>query len=344
MRARPILLPILLLAVLGAGYTAWWFYAAGVVRDGIANWIAAERAQDSFIEYKELDVSGFPLSLTAKATDFSIRRADGLNWRGPEVTARARPWNPLKITVDLPGEQEAAIVGQGSAPPLSIVAKNGGTGLVSLRLSGAVEDATLHLTQLTAGLPGGLNAATLGRLELRAAFPATPPADHTGTAVTIQADLKNLGLPPDRKSPLGRTIDTAAFTARIKGPPPARFTQPAIAAWSQSGGTVEIDALNLAWGPLGMTGAGTLALDKELQPMGAVSAEVTGINPTMDSLAGAGIVRPGDAAMAKVALGLLSRRSTPDKQPIVEASVTAQDGWLYFGPVRLMRMPRLNWE
>jgi len=48
--------------------------------------------------------------------------------------------------------------------------------------------------------------------------------------------------------------------------------------------------------------------------------------------------------MAKVALGLLSRRSSPDKQPIVEASVTAQDGWLYFGPVRLMRMPRLNWE
>ena len=94
MRARPILLPLLLLAVLGAGYTAWWFYAAGVIRDGIANWIAAERAQASFIEYKELDVSGFPLSLTAKATDFSIRRADGLNWRGPELTAYARPWNP----------------------------------------------------------------------------------------------------------------------------------------------------------------------------------------------------------------------------------------------------------
>jgi hypothetical protein len=344
MRARPILLPLLLLAVLGAGYTAWWFYAAGVVRDGIANWIAAERAQASFIEYKGLEVSGFPLSLTAKATDFSIRRADGLSWRGPEVTAHARPWNPLKITVDLPGEQEAALVGHGSAPPLSIVAKDGGTGLVNLRLSGAVEDATLHLTQLTARLPGGLNAATLGRLELRAAFPETSPTDHTGTAVTIQADLKNLGLPPDRKSPLGRTIDTAAFTARIKGPPPARFTQPAISAWSQSGGTVEIDALNLAWGPLGMTGTGTLALDRELQPMGAMRAELTGINPTMDSLASAGIVRPGDAAMAKVALGLLSRRSTPDKQPIVETSVGVQDGWLSLYHFRLMRMPRLNWE
>jgi hypothetical protein len=344
MRARPIPLLLLLLAVLGAGYTAWWFYAADMIRDGIANWIAVERAQGSFIEYKELDVSGFPLSLTAKAADFSIRRADGLNWRGPELTARARPWNPLKITVDLPGEQEAAIVSQGTAPPLSIVAKDGGTGLVNLKLGGGIKDAALHLTHVTAGLPGGLNAATLGQFDLRAAFPETSPADHTGTAVTIQADLKDLGLPPDRKSPLGRTIDTAAFTARIKGLPPTRFTQPAIAAWSQSGGTVEIDALNLAWGPLKMAGTGTLAFDSALQPMGALSAEVTGLNPTMDSLASAGIVRPSDAAMAKVALGLLSRRSTPDKQPIVEASVTAQDGWLYFGPVRLMRMPRLNWD
>jgi hypothetical protein len=344
MRARPILLPLLLLAVVGAGYTAWWFYAAGVVRDSVANWIAAERAQASFIEFKGMEVTGYPLSLTARTSDFSIRRADGLSWRGPELVAHARPWNPLAITVDLPGEQEAAIVNQGSAPPLSIVAKDGGTGLVNLNLGGAVTDATLHLTHVTAGLPGGLNAATVGSIDLSAAFPESPPTDHGGTAVTVHANLKDLGLPPDQKSPLGRTIDTAAFTARAKGQLPARFTEPEIAAWSRNGGTINIDQLNLAWGPLRMTGTGTLALDSALQPIGAVSAEVIGINPTMDSLASAGIVRPGDAAMAKVALGLLSRRSTPDKQPIVEASVTAQDGWLYFGPVRLMRMPRLNWE
>ena len=88
-----------------------------------------------------------------------------------------------------------------------------------------------------------------------------------------------------------------------------------------------------------MTGTGTLAFDGALQPVGALSAEVLGINPTMDSLASAGIVRPGDATMAKVALGLLSRRSTPDKQPIVEASVTAQDGWLYSVPSALCACP-----
>jgi hypothetical protein len=344
MRARLILLPLILLAVLGVAYTALWFYAAGVVRDGIARWIADERAQASFIEYKTLEVGGFPLSLTATATDFSIRRADGLNWRGPELRAWAKPWNPLKIMVDLPGEQEAAILGSGGAPPVSILAKDGGTGRVDLKLNGAVEGAVLHLNRVTAGQPGGVVAASLDQLELRAAFPESAPADHTGTAVTIQADLKRISLPPDTKTPLGRMVDSMSFTTRIKGLIPDRFTQPAIAAWSESGGTVDVDALDLAWGPLVLKGAGTLALDRTLQPMGALSAEVQGLNPTMDSLAGAGVVRPGDAAMAKVALGLLSRRTTPDNQPIVEASLTAQDGWLYFGPVRLLRMPRIIWE
>src|SRR4051812_15840965 len=103
MRARPIPLLFLLLANLGASYTALWFYAAGVIRDGITEWIAEERAKASVIEYKALEVNGFPLSLRATATDFSIRRADGLSWRGPELIARAKPWNPLKVTIDLPG-------------------------------------------------------------------------------------------------------------------------------------------------------------------------------------------------------------------------------------------------
>ena len=78
------------------------------------------------------------------------------------------------IAVDLPGEQEAAIVSQGAAPPLSILAKDGGTGLVSLKLGGGINDAALHLTNVTAGLPGGINAATLSQIDLRAAFPANP--------------------------------------------------------------------------------------------------------------------------------------------------------------------------
>ena len=54
-------------------------------------------------------------------------------------------------------------------------------------------------------------------------------------------------------------------------------------------------------------------------------------------------LRPNDAAMAKVALGLLSRRKTADGQPIVDTPLTAQDGWVYIGPIRLAPVPRIPW-
>ncbi|UEM18744.1 DUF2125 domain-containing protein [Skermanella mucosa] len=343
MRAKPLIFSVILLGLVAAGYTAWWFYLAGRVRDGIADWVAQQRAEAALIEYRDLEISGFPLSLTASAADVSIRRADGLQWRGPAVIARARPWYPLAIGVELPGSHQAGLVQEGSEPALAIDAPAGAKGTVDLELSGAVRRMTVDLGRSTVTLPDG-QQASLGRAELAAAFPETPPADHAATALSIDARLTGVRPPPSVKTPLEGDIETAAVSARIKGALPDRLGRPAIAAWSESGGTIDVDSLTLDWGPLRIAGQGTLAFDGDLQPIGAISATVEGVNPTMDSLATAGMVRPGDAAMAKMALTLLSRRSTPDNQPIVEASLTAQDGWLYFGPIRLLRIPRVAWE
>ena len=343
MRAKPFATLIVLFGILAAGYTAWWFYLAGRVRDGIADWIAQQRAEAALIEYRDLEISGFPLSLTASAADISIRRADGLQWRGPAVVASARPWYPLDIGVSLPGSHQAGLVQAGGEPALGIDAPAGAKGSVQLELSGAVRRMTVDLGRATVTLPDGQQAG-LGRAELSAAFPETPPADHAATALAIDARLTGVRPPPAVKAPLEGDIETAAVTARIKGALPDRIGRPAIAAWSESGGTIDIDSLTLDWGPLRVAGQGTLAFDRDLQPIGAISAAVEGVNPTMDSLATAGMVRPGDAAMAKMALTLLARRTTADNQPIVDASLTAQDGWLYFGPIRLLRIPRVAWE
>ncbi|UEM01433.1 DUF2125 domain-containing protein [Skermanella rosea] len=343
MRAKPFVSLIVLFGIAAAGYTAWWFYLAGRVRDGITDWIAQQRAEAALIEYGDLEISGFPLSLTASAADVSIQRADGLRWRGPAVIASARPWYPLDIGVNLPGSHQAGLVQAGGEPALGIDAPAGAKGNVRLDLSGAIRRMTVDLGRSTVTLPDG-QQASLGRAEVTAALPETPPADHTATALSIDARLSGVRPPPSVKAPLKGDIETVAVTARIKGALPDRLGRPAIAAWSESGGTIDIDSLTLNWGPLRIAGQGTLAFDRDLQPIGAISAAVEGVNPTMDSLATAGIVRPGDAAMAKMALTLLSRRTTADNQPIVEASLTAQDGWLYFGPIRLLRIPRVAWE
>ncbi|EWY37016.1 hypothetical protein N825_22160 [Skermanella stibiiresistens SB22] len=343
MRAKPFLLFTVLLGLVIAGYTAWWFYLAGRVRDGVADWAAAQRAEAALIDYKAPEISGFPLSVTAKATDVTVRRADGFEWSAPAVVAHARPWYPLVIGFELLGAQTASLAPAGGGPTLAVKAPSGASGVIGVDLSGAIKTASADLADATVTLPDG-QQASLAQARVRGAFPEAVPTDHTATALTIDATLSGVRLPPTIKTPFKGDIDTVSIAARVKGIVPDRLRPPAIAAWSESGGTIEIDSLGLAWGPLRLGGQGTLAFDRDLQPIGTLSAAVEGVNPTMDSLASAGVMRPGDAAMAKMALTLLSRRATPDNQPIVDASLTAQDGWLYFGPIRLVRIPRIAWE
>ena len=54
-------------------------------------------------------------------------------------------------------------------------------------------------------------------------------------------------------------------------------------------------------------------------------------------------MRAGDAQLAKFALGFLAKPGA-DGRSRLEAPVRLQDGQLFFGAARLLRLPRLVWE
>src|SRR5262249_43224440 len=116
-----------------------------------------------------------------------------------------------------------------------------------------------------------------------------------------------------------------------------------LAAWSDAGGTVEVSRLDVAWGPLTLASSGTLALDRDLQPIGALSAKVRGFDRALDAFAAAGQLAPNQASVAKVALGWLAQPEK-DGEKVVTAPISAQDGWIYFGPLRFARVPRVTWQ
>jgi len=80
-----------------------------------------------------------------------------------------------------------------------------------------------------------------------------------------------------------------------------------------------------------------------LQPVGALTATIGGYGEIVDSLVAAGNLNAGDAAMVKVALGLLAKPA-PNGGYQLDAPVTLQNGQVYLGPVRLARMPNFVWE
>src|SRR5204863_8979235 len=106
---------------------------------------------------------------------------------------------------------------------------------------------------------------------------------------------------------------------------------------------VALDRFAARWGTLAISGSGALALDTDLQPMGALSGAIEGYEELMTAFVAAGLMRSGDASLARLALGMLAKRG-PDGRPTISTSFTIQNGAMYLGPAKLGRAPRILWE
>ena len=61
-------------------------------------------------------------------------------------------------------------------------------------------------------------------------------------------------------------------------------------------------------------------------------------------MVGAGMLRPGESLMARMAFGLLQRDGRNGGPPEINISVSIQNGWLYVGPVKLLRVAPIRWR
>ncbi len=110
-----------------------------------------------------------------------------------------------------------------------------------------------------------------------------------------------------------------------------------LGAWSKAGGTLELKSLIVDWGALGMTTSGTLALDAELRPLAALTAEIEGYGAVLAALADAGTLKTRDAKLATTVLDLLAKPA-PDGARVLTVPVTAQNGTLFVGPLSLVKL------
>ena len=101
--------------VIGIGvYSAYWWIAAGKIKEQARAWREAERAQKVDVTWQALRVAGYPLSFRLEASNFSLKDSASnppLELAAPALSASLRPWNfhnfwfsaPDGVTVELGG-------------------------------------------------------------------------------------------------------------------------------------------------------------------------------------------------------------------------------------------------
>jgi hypothetical protein len=255
------------------------------------------------------------------------------SWRVdfPEIVAVATPWRRDKVDI-VGGSGAKGVWGVAETPIVTLAAQH---------LSGEIRDGGTRLAvRLRNPAATGWDAGAISATELSLSVDRMNPAaaDYKTESLAFRVAALGVRLPPDRRvqsgspEPLDATFDVAIFGALPAEPTPGAWAQ-----WRDAGGVVEISQSNVVWGSLRLKGSATVTVDERFRPLGAGTASIEGFDSAIDRMAARNLVGSTEAVIAKVVLGALSQ-TMPDGTRRIDVPLTAQDGWLSVGPVKLLAL------
>jgi hypothetical protein len=340
-RSTRLRLAILAALLVAAGaYTAYWFVVAGRVEDGIIGWAQSARADRIDVSWQKLRVTGFPVAFqieleTAELRDNAVTPSPEI--RTPWLTGTARPWDFAEWRLAARDGVTADIAGTGQRTPTTLSARPA-SGVVTIPSEGGWK-LWLRLQDATVEWVAPVRA---GSADLWITVPPQQPHGHTDPKIAFAVNARQVELPA-AIGPLGDSVEQLDFGATVKGAIPNGKLAEAVAAWRDAGGTIELDNLHLKWGGLDATATGTIALDRELQPIGGFSGAIQGYDQILTALVQSGQMRAGDAGLARIALTMLAKVG-PDGRPEIKTAFTIQNGQMFLGPAKLGKVPRIPWQ
>ena len=336
---RSAIIGAAIVAGLAVLYTVFWFVAVGQARDIVLGWVAHRAAEGYHVRYRGIDTDGFPLRLRVTLTQTSLggpRPERPWRWDAERVVIELTPWNFRRYRLSSPGRHAVELIA-GTEP----LAAQGSVEDLTVDIDDAGDRASAKLRVKALALASNSDAIGLDELSVHARRLGVP-TDHDTASLALDVDGRNFRLPDRVVLPFGPEFGRFVLEAQVKGPLSGGPRVEALTAWRESGGTLEIAKIELAHGPVIAAGTGTFALDPDLQPLAAFTAQVQGLLELVDGLARLGALRPRDAQTAKFVLGALGRRS--DSGAFVHAvPVTIQDRRLYVGPIAIAPIPPIRW-
>ena len=337
-----------LVGLLVIAYSAIWWSSAERFRGELDGWAADMRGRGWTVSYDRVRIEGYPASIAATVEAPSIgapEGAGGWRWQGPRVTAKARPWNPGRIVLDGAGIHRFR-TGGADADPVRIAAGDA-FGLI-LRLTDArATKVVLRLSDIEIDAPGRSLPRGLGEAEAAISLPDGTARVEDGRGPeppgpSIEASLRVIEFDRGDSATRGGAIEEASLTARLIGPFPRDATAQSLAVWRDGGGTIEIGELSLRWQKVNGKGSGTVALDRDLQPLAALTIRIEGYADLVRSLVDRGWLKRRDAGAIQLGLDLFARAGT--EQPgAVAVPLTFQNRRVFLGPISVMRLPRIEW-
>lgn len=319
------------------GYYVLWSHMADQIAAQAESWIEDQRRQGREVTYEARRVWGFPyrLSLTLRKVQWhDPRQALAPRLEADEITTHHQIWQREHVIFDLQGTQSAAWRDGGVERRISLSAERFRASLVVdgagnwLRMAADLTKPRLQ------GPADGIARGdwTAGKLLLHARRAANVPPSLD---LAIQADHVVMPL----AKPFGAAMQSLRLSGNLRGGFQGRTLEERLASWRDAGGVFDFNTMAMTWGDLSFSGAGTLALDRDFRPLGAMSGKGAGVPQMIELLETEGLITPQSARAAKRSLDAAAEFVDNRGKPIRDMALTAQDGQLSYGPVPLLSLP-----
>jgi hypothetical protein len=283
------------------------------------------------VQWQGPDLWGFPFALHIELADVTLARGTPAIFEidAPLLSAEAKPWDLAHWHLIAPGGAHGRAQYLPDPIAAALLQAEIEIGPVLSKIDVVAQDI-------------GAGALHAGAIDALLELPRKRPASYRDFGLAGQVRLSHARLAKPLK-PLGDTIEAASLQGKFMGALPPGDPPTALAAWRDSGGTVEIQRASLQWGPLALELNGTLALDKDMQPIAAMTGTIVDHVALVDAAIAAGMVPAKRANLIKLVLDLLAKPG-PDGKRRVTAPLTVEDGKLAIGKVEIGPVPRIQWK
>ncbi len=352
-RAIPMLATagLVLLIALAGGYYAYWRYVAQELGSGIDRWAADQRAHGSEVAFVSDGISGFPFAFKARfhQPDVKLRLSGAvLEWSSGFLAAEMSPWDLRTVRISSPAQQVVRFQTQQQTGQWRMIVA-AVSGKIRFAGNGGLREINAELQLPDATLPDGL-ALAADQAKVRLSLPDVPPIDYSQPFGTIAAEVSKLLLPPGTRLLTTDPVEQASVDAVINGPIAVPLDLAAsppltdiLAGWRDRGGDIEVKSFSFAQGPLSVSGEATLALDGNLQPLGAGTVTASGLSEAVEILLRDGLI-PADRAMVARATAKALERTGAEGKAEAKFALSLQNGILSFGPAPLLQVPPIEWQ
>ena len=331
-------------------YAGGWYFLSTQLQSGIEGWIEQQKKAGVQIRYAGQQRSGFPFAVKMtfdQPVIASDQKSISFVWQGQQAIVTVKPWNIRDGHIDLSGPQKIGIVNgnktatwRGHARVLSAD--------INFKSSDQIKLA-MNFKQIDMKAEGTKKAESPQRVQLeRGRVVVIQHRQAKSTQLTpslsFAADLSELQIPKSLPMLLGHQFSKIAMKVDVLGPMPRTIQSRPLLTWRDAGGTIEVEHFEIDHGPLNLKTKGTMAVDENLQPVGAFSSQIYGFFDVISVLQKRKLIKSNIALTARLFLGVLAKRQGPGQRPRLDVALSVQNQKLFIGPLAIAKLPFIDWN